>query len=402
MSKVGGALPSWYWPAGVPRRVAVPQQPLDRLLREKFGAIEDRPALLWDGGALSYGDLLERMLALAGGIQAAQLAGTIAIAEPDPVEEVTLLLGALCAGRSVLLTDPGTATEEAAAQLREAQASAILTSSGAGKLSAAAGLGAVASGDLRGAFREPPARRATEPAVLLPSGRGVVVHSHFSLSAMWASLAAFVIGLRQLPFICMEPIGSWEMLAGTVGAFMSGMPVRFATLDQLGAHPAAGAPATGYTVITRALADRMLSEGSAPRLLGEMPYLFVSTGHFKPHWRRRLEKSCGRPIFPLWGTPEVGPVVASHPTWFPLHGHGLPLVNVSIVPIDPASGQLSIVPWEMLERAEVGVEALSAMVGYAQPRATDARIGKIVRTRQIAAMDHVGVVTLFQSSGEAS
>lgn len=402
MSKVGGALPSWYWPAGVPRRVAVPQQPLDRLLRQKFATIKDRPALLWDGDALSYGDLLERMLALAGGIQAAGLAGTIAIAEPDPAEETTLLLGALCAGRSILLTDPGASTEQAAAQLREAQASTILTSSGAGELAAVAGLSAIARGDLQGAFREPPARRATEAAVLLASARGVVVHSHFSLSAMWASLAAFVIGLRQLSFICMESIASWEMLAGVIGAFMSGMPVRLATLAELSAEPGRDAPATGYTIITRAMADRMLAEGSAPRLFSQMPYLFVSTGHFKPRWRRHLERYCGRPIFPLWGTPEVGPVVASHPTWFPLHGHGLPLVNVSIVPIDPASGQVSIVPWEMLERAEVGVEALSAMLGYAQPSAAEARIGKIVRTRQIAAMDHVGVVTLFQAAGEAN
>jgi hypothetical protein len=70
-------------------------------------------------------------------------------------------------------------------------------------------------------------------------------------------------------------------------------------------------------------------------------------------------------------------------------------VNVSIVPIDPDTGQQSVVPWEMLTFAELGVESLSASLGYAQAdKRRDDRIGKVVRTRQVANIDHVGVVTL--------
>jgi len=120
-----------------------------------------------------------------------------------------------------------------------------------------------------------------------------------------------------------------------------------------------------------------------------------------------MESFCGRPIFPLWGLPEVGPLVAAHPTWIPPHGHGFPLVNVSLIPIEPNSGKVSIVPWEMLDQAEVGVEALSAMVGYVEPaRNVGVKVGTAVRTHQVAAMDHVGVVALqgppFAGQGAAS
>jgi len=61
----------------------------------------------------------------------------------------------------------------------------------------------------------------------------------------------------------------------------------------------------------------------------------------------------------------------------------------------------------MLDQAEVGVEALSAMVGYVEPaRNVGVKVGTAVRTHQVAAMDHVGVVALqgppFAGQGAAS
>jgi hypothetical protein len=117
-------------------------------------------------------------------------------------------------------------------------------------------------------------------------------------------------------------------------------------------------------------------------------------------WRRKLESLCAAPVFPIWGMPELGPVLAAHPTWLPPHGHGFPLVNVSLVPIEPTTGRVSIVPWEMLEQAEMGVETLSAMIGYAEPSLNAGmKSGTALRTRQIASMDHVGVVVLQEKAG---
>lgn len=408
MSKVGGALPSWYWPAGIPRRVPVAQQALGRLFRQRFAAAKDKTAVAHAGGRISYGELLEQSLNVAGGIQAAGFAGTIAIADSDPVESLLLCVAGLFAGRCVLFVSGSDSAEQLEASLAQAKASVLITPDG-GTRPPATGIRVVSKSELKGTFNEAGAvARANQPAVILPSGRGLVAHSHFSLSAMAASMAAFIPRLRQIPFVCTQPkIGTWEMLTGIMLAFSQGMPVAFGSFEDLESGELADFASDGYLIVGRAQADRMLADAVAPRLIGRAAYLFVSTGSFTPRWRRRMESLCGRPIIPLWGLPELGPLVAAHPTWLPPHGHGFPLVNVSLIPIDPGSGKISIVPWEMLEEAEVGIETLSAMVGYVETaRNAGVKIGTTVRTRQVAAMDHVGVVVLqegsFDGQGAAS
>jgi AMP-binding enzyme len=399
MSKVGGALPSWYWPAGIPRRVPVAQQPLDRLLRQRFANAKDKPALLSASAEVTYGDLLARSLEVAGGLQAAGVSGIVAVGEASPIEGISLFLGALFAGRPALLLDPAMAAQVLASQIAEAGASIVLTSET--KLEGVS-VPTLSTGELKGNFAEARGgKRASDPAVLLPSGRGVAIHSHFSVSAMAASLAAFIIKLRELPFVCTEgTVCSWETLAAVMLAFMYGMPVVFTMLEDLRAERDLLLARDGYVILRRRDADFMLQERWVPQRIKDASYLFVSTGYFTPKWRRKLEALLGRPIFPMWGLPELGPVVVPHPTWLPVHGHGLPLVNVSLVPVDPASGRVSIVPWELLEQAELGVEALSAMVGYTQAaRNAGVRAGTALRTGQIATMDHVGVVVLHEQSG---
>ena len=56
MSKVGGALPSWYWPVGIPRRVPVVQQPLGRVLRQRLTTGAGKPAVVrGDVNSISVG-----------------------------------------------------------------------------------------------------------------------------------------------------------------------------------------------------------------------------------------------------------------------------------------------------------------------------------------------------------
>ena len=394
MSKVGGALPSWYWPAGIPRRVPVAQQPLGRILRQRFTAAGARPAIVSAGRTASYAELSQRAMQIAGGLQASSVKGALAVADSDPAESLALLLGALFAGRQVFLPGAGGDDPAVAAQMIEAKVAALLSSA---ETPAHGGVPVLRSAELAGNFNEAAsARRANEPGILLAGARGVVTHSHFSLSAMAASMAAFIPKLRETAFVCTaSSLGSWEMLTGILLALLSGMPVSFSAVEE-----AASAPAPAYVILDRAQADRIVAEDRAPALVRNASHVFVSTGSFALRWRRKLEALCGAPVFPIWGVPELGPVLASHPTWLPPHGHGFPLVNVSLIPIDPATGRVSIVPWEMLERAEMGVEALSAMIGYAEPsRNAAAKSGTAVRTRQIASMDHVGVVVLQDGAG---
>jgi hypothetical protein len=395
MSKVGGALPSWYWPAGIPRRVPVAQQPLGRLLRQRFTTAKDRLAIAHQDVRISYGQLLERCVALAGGMQRANLSGTIALAEADPVESLMLCLAAWIAGRCVFFADPTARGDQLEAQLAQAKASALIGSAPAGATRF------VARSELTGDFAEAgTARRATDPAVLIAGSRGLVAHSHFSLTAMATSMASFIPRLREIPFVCTEPaLGAWETLTGIVLALLHGMPIRFNEFSLPQPDGGDEVEQHGYLIIQRSRAESMLADKRAPAVVSSADYVFVSTGFFASRWRQSVELMLRRPVFPVWGLPEIGPLVAAHPTWLPPHGHGFPLVNVSLIPIDPGSGKVSIVPWEMLEQAEVGVEALSAMVGYVEPsQNVGIKAGTAVRTRQVASMDHVGVVVLRESS----
>ncbi|MCC7411623.1 MAG: AMP-binding protein [Gammaproteobacteria bacterium] len=399
MSKVGGALPSWYWPAGIPRRVAVPQQPIARLLRKTLGAAPDGHAL-WTapGGWVSNARLLDAALGVCADLQANDAAKVVAVVEPDPAQALTLLLGAWLAGRQVCL--PAGDTERLRAQLAEAQAALVLTAREPRELSGLAGVPVMRAPARAGAAaaQVPAAGRATDPALLIPAARGLVVHSHFSLSAMATALSAFIKEIKDLSFLCTTPLGTWEALTGAIGALLRGRSVLFTDLAEPGCD-AVPIPAEGlFSILCRADVDRVIERRRAPQALRGSRYVFVSTGAFKPAWRRRLEAWAGKPILPLWGMPEIGPAVVAHPTWYPVGAHGFPLVNVSIVPVDPDSGRQSVVPWEMLTSAEMGVESLSAMLGYARPgQVPDLRIGKVVRTGQIANIDHVGVVTLHHS-----
>jgi hypothetical protein len=395
MSKVGGAIPSWYWPTGVPRRIGVPQQPLERLVRRQAESAKERPAVVWPGGRLTYRELLEQALSAAGGIQQQGLGATIAVAEARGADALLLLLASMLAEKRVLLVDPRGAAAEQAASLQAAQACAVLTATGAGDAADRSGLPIFSRADLAAPFRESARpRRALDPAVLFPGERAVVVHSHFSVAAMCTSLATFIPQLRQLAFVCAPPLACWEALAGIFGALLHGMPVAFPDLAENGDGLAA-VDRDCYAILLRRQADEAVRRRRRPAELPALRYLFVSIGRFDLAWRRSAERLFAQAILPVWGLPEVGPIVAPHPTWFPSASHGFPLVNVSLVPLDPATGKVSLVPWEMLDQAEVCVETLSGMLSYANADDTDLRVGKLFRTRQMATVDNVGVVTLY-------
>ncbi|HSD10184.1 MAG TPA: AMP-binding protein, partial [Candidatus Binatia bacterium] len=311
-------------------------------------------------------------------------------------EALLLLLAGLFAEKRILFVDPDASAEKQAADLQSAQASAVLVGIGRSfDRTSSAGLPVLSRGELADDFRESSRpRRALDVALLMPCEHGLVLHSHFSIAAMCTSLVTFIPQLRDRSYVCALPLGCWEALTGAFGALLHGLPIVFPTLETEGG---AMLPRDrqAYTILLRRQVDAALRRRKKPAALAGLRYMFVSTGAFDAAWRRRAEALFGQAILPVWGLPEVGPMVAPHPTWFPSSSHGLPLVNVSLVPIDPATGKVSLVPWEMLDQAEVCVETLSGMVSHANV-ADDAalRVGKLFRTHQIASIDNVGVVTL--------
>ncbi len=109
VSKVGGSISSWYWPEGIPRRVAVPQQPLDGRLRYRLAteSIYDLPWIVLPERKVTYSELLEEVGRRSRALQETDFeASVVAVVEPDLREAVSLMLAALAAGKQVFLTDP--------------------------------------------------------------------------------------------------------------------------------------------------------------------------------------------------------------------------------------------------------------------------------------------------------
>ena len=71
-------------------------------------------------------------------------------------------------------------------------------------------------------------------------------------------------------------------------------------------------------------------------------------------------------------------------------------MNVTLIPIDPTTREPSDVPWEMLTRAELGVESPSVMVEAGGPElAADlitVRGNAVVRTGKVVTVDRLGLV----------
>lgn len=400
MSKVGGALPAWYWPEGIPRRSPVPQQTLDRLIKRASARSADAPAIIWPDRRITYTELLDTATALGQAvIGLCADDDVIAVVESDPGEALLLMLGVISAGKLALLADCSASDAVLAAQVSDAAAKVALTATESGLASRLPRVRQVARGELDafdGERAKLRAVKATAPAVIIPAGKELAQHSNYSLAAMAISLTAFIPELKAMTLVSPPPIWNWESLTMIVGALVNGTPIVVQPLAEVVENDDVSF-SSSYTMLLRGQADELIAGREPSPALRGLRHVFVSTPHFESLWRQDLEWLRGREVLPVWGSAALGPAVAAHPTWFPLDAHGIPLVNVRVLPVNPGSGEPSLVPWEMLERAEIGVESPSAMTGFVRKEAdVGTKSGKIFRTHIHASVDHVGVVVLHR------
>jgi len=350
----------------------------------------------------SFEMLSERVAARAAVIRGFDPAGkTLAVAICDVGESLVCLLAGMAVGRRVLLVDPATPEERLLRYLDQGGVSLVVSDRNLPIAPDRGGVRVVNVADLAGPSptdaATPPGRplRASDPAVLLPDGEYLAVHSQSSLLAMGVGFMSFIPELRELGLAAPPPLWHWESLNAVLSALSGARPIFDGGLGDFTAEQMA----TAYVVLLHEDAEALIKDPRGAGALSAAPYVFVSTGPFTTRWRRALEDIYGGPVLTLWGVPKAGPLVASHPTWSPLAAHGLPLVNVRLVPMDPATGAASVVPWEMLERAEIAVESPATMVGtLPAEHAAEVLSGNMVRTGTIASMDHVGVVTIYNTN----
>ena len=95
----------------------------------------------------------------------------------------------------------------------------------------------------------------------------------------------------------------------------------------------------------------------------------------------------------------MGPAICAHPSWAPVDVHGMPLTNAMLVPLDPANGEPSDVPWEMLTRAELGIEAPSVQIKDETTTGIvfDMNGNQVVRTGRLVAVDRLGMVRFLDA-----
>ncbi len=388
MGKVAQVLITGYWPDRVPRRIGVPQKPLGEQFLAVAQKAGDAPALRRGAEVVSHAALLDRARRAAAALSTlVEPRATVALSVSDPGMALTLLIATqLCATRAAFV-DP------AKPQSLTALAPDLVLTDAPGTVPP--GLRAMTPADLDPAAPGTGERRGRwrDVAILLPEGQGFVGHGHVSTSAMVKALTTYIPVLESTDHILNAPLHRWDGLAGALTALLSGRAVI------LSPEEAEFDPREACSFVPRSLVETWLNAVRAPKWARGARLLFVVMSDFETRWRRRLETLLRRPILPLWGGQRMGPAICAHPSWAPVDVHGLPLTNAMLVPLDPANGTPSDVPWEMLTRAELGIEAPSVQIkdDTTEGIVFDMNGNQVVRTGRIVAVDRLGMVRFLDA-----
>lgn len=393
MGKVAQVLITGYWPDRVPRRIGVPQKPIGEQYLIAATAAAEAPALIAANGVVSHRVLLERVRKLASGIAAlTEARATIALAGQDRGDLIALFFAAQIAGcRAAFLnsTQPGGMEAGLAALAPDL----CITTSGELPSSDVPRVLTAAQVEAAGAVAGERRTRWRDVAALLPEGQGFAGHGHVSTTAMVKALTTYIPLLESSDAVVSGPLHRWDSFAFAMTAILSG---RAIVLDPT---QAGYRPSEAYGVLSRIEADAIVRAGRAPDWARRLRLLFVVVSDFDVRWRKRLETALGRAVLPLWGTQRTGPAICAHPSWAPIDVHGLPLTNTMLVPLNPANGDPSDVPWEMLSRAELGVEAPTVQIKDDQSTGLvfDWNGNQVARTGRIVAVDRLGMVRFLDA-----
>ncbi len=227
---------------------------------------------------------------------------------------------------------------------------------------------------------------------LSDEGGGLLYHSHLSLLAGALSWSTF-IGLNQGQAVfCARPIYTWEGLYSVMAALFRGGLSLFADIgDQsLAAHIQQYRPT--YAFLDLAELERIVADRGLARAFGDaVEGVFVSmSGPVSPHWRRRARNRLQTEILTVYGTLRLGPLISSHPSWYQDHALGIPVTNVDLWPLDPATKEALEVSWEAIEYAEIGVR--SSMIAPSELGADEGWLP----TGLVATMDPNGFYYLLE------
>lgn len=410
MSKGAVGLTAGYWPEDVYRYLATPGISLDEgLVTRTARRRANHPVLVSAEGTLTYGQLSaeidQRMKAILTRLQGKT--GRVAIAAKLSLDSVKTIFGALKGRLTLFIMNPSAAEPELRTGLDQFGADAVIADDASlAKLEFLRPTTEVIS------FKELEETRATVsapkgrldlgvPTVAIPlEGGGIVYHSHKSLLSGAVSWSTFVPLKAEDVFLALEPLHTWEGIYSLFPVLFRGGTCLLGNLDD----PERLAEAVknhrpSFTILPRPEARKLYQ--SSHRTLVQafresLQGLFVSTvGPFTALGRRRLRNLLEKSALLTYGSPEAGPVLASHPTWYLDTAVGIPVTNVDVWPLMPATGNPLEVPWEAIEYAEIGVKSPMVAAAYGTPEAEKERVRDgWLRTKIVATMDPNGLFYL--------
>jgi acyl-CoA synthetase (AMP-forming)/AMP-acid ligase II len=332
-------------------------------------------------------------------------AGRLAVAMRQSIDVVKILFGGLKARCSLLLADPDRAVEEMVASIRHYAPNVVLTDDphlSTILASLLQGVPIVQFHDLEGKGANIPAPKGRQdlqaPAIAFTMENGsLVYHSHRSLLAGAVSWSTFVPLKAEDMMLATQPLSRWEGLYSVLPALFRGGSCLVTDLENpeslahavLNHHPC-------FSILPRMEARKLYDSSYRPLVLAfrkTLRGLFVSVvGPFTTLGRRRLRNLLEKPALLTYGSAESGPVFSSHPTWYLDAAVGIPLTNVDVWPLNPASGKPLEVPWEAIEYGEVGVKSPMVGVTYEPPEESEKRVQEgWLRTRIVTTMDPNGL-----------
>lgn len=410
MPKGAVGLVAGYWPDGVYRYIATPGLSLDEGLVGRPVKRRGREvAIVSPSGVLTYDELAAEVDKSAGALlHALGDRGTrCAIAIRDPLTALLTFLGALRARSTVCLADPSEAAKVLARQFVAFKPDLVVVDDLDGAASGVAaqqGIRPVASADLSAPVgRAKPTVRIVlkAPAVAIPgAGGSLAYHSHSSMLSGALSWSTFLALADDERLLCTRPLHTWEGLYSVLPALFRGASTALVCSGstELVAQLERHRPTYALLPLEEAIAlgaDRVAVGELRKALRG----VFVSVDRpFRVTARQRLERLLGRPVMTVYGRPDIGPALASHPSWYLEEAIGIPVTNVDVWPLNPATGRPLEVPWEAIEYAEIGVKSSMTAVDR-QPH--DGGEGGVPetwwRTRLVATMDPSGFFHFLSS-----
>ncbi|MGH7896521.1 MAG: AMP-binding protein [Candidatus Binatia bacterium] len=342
-----------YWPEDTARYAHVPLKRVGEItLHESARESADRAALVTAAGPVSYGELSEQVKQLAARLRGRLQKGSrVALALADPRELVAALFA--CFETEMLVF----------ASAGEIDPGLLAVFSGdlvVGNAPNAIGFAELLAGEASERADRPDFKK---PLIAFPKPdqSGEVVHNHKTLGATAIAIGSFFMIDAETRVLLLEPPTDWLGLSLLLGSWQRGASVFVGW----GESAANDVERVDYLVANWAYAISRFVDAPA-----EVARVKVGAGAiigveraFSLSRRRRLARRLGTPVLTVLGRSDLGPTIASHPTWYLDDSIGIPLPNVDTRPMNPADGTPLNIGWDAVESAEIGFKSSLAPAG---------------------------------------